>query len=107
MRECEATNYPISKLAMFHLRPDVFRIHTGIQKSRLYEAPTYHFFFPMTQPDPPEKPSEAPRSAKPRINTQIHRRQKAKAVPPMEDEWDDQSETPPNLRTPSSKMKKP
>jgi len=57
----------------------------------------------MPQPDPPEK-STGP--AKPRIQTQIHRRQKAKAVPPMKDEWDDQSETPPNLRTPSSKMKK-
>jgi len=60
----------------------------------------------MTQPDPPEKPSEALRPAKPRIHTQIHRRQKAKAIPPMEDEWDDQSLTLPNLRTPSSKMKK-
>jgi hypothetical protein len=57
----------------------------------------------MTLPDPPEKP---PGPAKPRIQTQIHRRQKAKAVPPMKDEWDDQSKTPPNLRTPSSKMKK-
>ena len=57
----------------------------------------------MTRPDRPEKP-QGP--AKPRIQTQIHRRQKAKAVPPMKDEWDDQSETPPNLRTPSSKMKK-
>jgi len=60
----------------------------------------------MKQPDSP-KQSRAPAGpAKPRINTQIHRRQKAKAVPPMKDEWDDQSETPPNLRTPSSKMKK-
>jgi len=56
-----------------------------------------------TQPNP-EDASTPPR--KPRIQTQIHRRQKAKAVPPMEDEWDAQSETPPNLRTPSSKMKK-
>lgn len=60
----------------------------------------------MTQPEPPKKSSEPARPAKPRINTQIHRRQKAKAVPPMQDEWDDQSTTPPDLRTPSSKMKK-
>ena len=60
----------------------------------------------MMQPDPPEKSPKAPSPAKPRIQTQIHRRQKAKAVPPMEDEWDDQSKTPPDLRTPSSKMKK-
>jgi hypothetical protein len=60
----------------------------------------------MTKPDPPERSPEMPPPAKPRIQTQIHRRQKAKAVPPMEDEWDDQSTTPPDLRTPSSKMKK-
>jgi len=60
----------------------------------------------MTQPDPSKKLPEFGHPAKPRINTQIHRRQKAKAVPPMKDEWDDQSETPPNLRTPFSKMKK-
>jgi hypothetical protein len=60
----------------------------------------------MTQPDPTEKSPEALGPTKPRIQTQIHRRQKAKAVPPMKDEWDDQSKTPPNLRTPSSKMKK-
>jgi hypothetical protein len=44
--------------------------------------------------------------SKKRIQTQIHRRKKAKAVLPLEDEWDNQSEMPPNLRTPSSKMKK-
>ena len=57
----------------------------------------------MPQPNLPEKSSN---SAKTRIQTQIHRRQKAKAVPPMKDEWDDQSKVPPKLRTPSSKMKK-
>jgi hypothetical protein len=41
-----------------------------------------------------------------RIQTQIHRRQKAKAVPPMENEWDVKSPSPPELRTPDSKMKK-
>jgi hypothetical protein len=61
----------------------------------------------MTQPDSPEKSLGTPKPIKPRINTQIHRRQKAKAVPPMEDEWDAQSEAPPSLRTPSSRMKKP
>jgi hypothetical protein len=51
-------------------------------------------------------PEDASTPSKPRIQTQIHRRQKAKAVPPMKDEWDAQSKNPPNLRTPSSKMKK-
>jgi hypothetical protein len=61
----------------------------------------------LSRPDASKKQVEEPLvPKKPRINTQIHRRQKAKAVPPMEDEWDDQSETPPDLRTPSSKMKK-
>lgn len=60
----------------------------------------------MTPSDLPQKSQETIKPAKPRIQTQIHRRQKAKAVPPMQDEWDDQSKTPPNLRTPSSKMKK-
>ncbi len=62
--------------------------------------------FLMTQPDKRPKSLEVPGTTKPRIQTQIHRRQKAKAVPPMKDEWDDQSKIPPNLRTPSSKMKK-
>ena len=55
------------------------------------------------QSDPDHIPSP---SAKRRIQTQIHRRKKAKAVSPLEDEWNEQSDTPPNLRTPSSKMKK-
>jgi hypothetical protein len=42
-----------------------------------------------------------------RIETQIHRRKKAKAVPPLEAEWDVQSGSPPSdLRMPSDKMKK-
>ena len=57
----------------------------------------------MTPSDLPEKSPDPPKA---RIQTQIHRRQKATAVPPMKDEWDDQSNTPPNLKTPSSKMKK-
>lgn len=61
----------------------------------------------------PEKTSEEenssafpPEKNKERIHTQIHRRKKANAVLPMENEWDDQSNVPPRLRTPSSKMKK-
>jgi hypothetical protein len=65
------------------------------------------FGYDMDRPDTPQPISkEASTPGKPRIQTQIHRRQKAKAVPPMEDEWDAQSKNPPNLRTPSSKMKK-
>jgi hypothetical protein len=59
----------------------------------------------------PQKPQsdaeqEFSNSPKKRIQTQIHRRQKAKAVPPMQDEWDVESPSPPDLRTPNSKMKK-
>lgn len=56
---------------------------------------------PQSDPDPVSSPSP-----KKRIQTQIHRRQKAKAVPPMKDEWDLESPSPPDLRTPDSKMKK-
>ena len=46
-------------------------------------------------------------SRKPRIETQIHRRKKAKAVLPLEAEWDADSGTPPSgLRTPSDRMHK-
>lgn len=42
-----------------------------------------------------------------RIETQIHRRKKAKAVPPLEAEWDIESgSSSPDLRMPSDKMKK-
>lgn len=42
-----------------------------------------------------------------RIETQIHRRKKAKAVPPLEAEWQIESGNPPSgLRMPSDKMKK-
>ncbi|KPK18638.1 MAG: hypothetical protein AMK69_24715 [Nitrospira bacterium SG8_3] len=55
------------------------------------------------QCDPGQESSPSPPK---RIQTQIHRRQKAKAVPPMQDEWDVESASPPDLRTPDSKMKK-
>ena len=55
------------------------------------------------QSDPDQESSPLPTK---RIQTQIHRRQKAKAVPPMQDEWDVESPSPPDLRTPDSKMKK-
>jgi len=55
------------------------------------------------QSDPDHASSRPPSR---RIQTQIHRRQKAKAVPPMQDEWDVESPSPPDLRTPDSKMKK-
>ena len=42
-----------------------------------------------------------------RINTQIHRRSKAKAVYPLSDEWEDTAPTAPKqLRMPSTNMKK-
>ena len=57
-------------------------------------------------PSPGETPNTSSHKTKPRIQTQIHRRQKAKAIPPMKDEWDSDSPTPPNLRTHESHMKK-
>ena len=61
----------------------------------------------MDLPDAPQPiPEDTSPPVKPRIQTQIHRRKKAKAVPPMEDEWDSDSSSPPNLRTPQSHMKK-
>jgi len=61
----------------------------------------------MNRPDTPQPaPKDVSTSGKPRIQTQIHRRQKAKAIPPMEDEWVSDSPSPPNLRTPRSHMKK-
>jgi len=39
-----------------------------------------------------------------RIETQIHRRSKAKAVFPLEAEWQSGARCPPNLRMPADKM---
>ncbi len=42
-----------------------------------------------------------------RIETQIHRRKKAKALSPLTAEWDEQRpESPPKLRMPSDRMRK-
>ena len=51
------------------------------------------------QPDKPQK------SNRTRIETQIHRRKKAKALSPLEPEWDRiNRETPTHLRMPSTLM---
>ncbi len=53
------------------------------------------------------KPIVSTGASKRRIETQIHRRKKAKAVPPLEAEWDAESGHPSSgLRMPSDKMKK-
>ena len=50
--------------------------------------------------------SESRQTAR-RIDTQIHRRKKAKAVPPLQAEWDVTEGTPPTkLRMPSENMSK-
>lgn len=55
-----------------------------------------------TTPAPPEKNPTQPRT---RIDTQIPRRKKGRAVPPLASEWDRTSgELAPGLRTPSDKM---
>ena len=46
-----------------------------------------------------------PDVAKRRIETQIHRRKKAMAVPPLEAEWNIGFGCPPHLRMPPEKMK--
>ncbi len=48
-------------------------------------------------------PRKIPRA---RIETQIHRRSKAKAVFPLEAEWQAGAESPPNLKMPAEKMDK-
>ncbi len=51
--------------------------------------------------------AENPDEPKKRINTQIHRRSKAKAVYPLSDEWENTSPLPPKqLRMPSTNMGK-
>jgi hypothetical protein len=54
---------------------------------------------------PPGGESAQPRGPKPRIETQIHRRKKARKIPPLESEWDDeQGKPPPHLRMPPGNM---
>jgi hypothetical protein len=55
----------------------------------------------------PKSAKEPPRPGmKARIETQIHRRKKAKAIPPLEAEWDiESSSSPTHLRTPSENMR--
>jgi hypothetical protein len=62
----------------------------------------------MSEPGRPQNDQAAPPSGrKRRIETQIHRRKKVKAVPPLEAEWDLESNRPSsNLRMPSDKMKR-
>ncbi len=54
-------------------------------------------------PDESHPSGEAPKRR--RIETQIHRRKKAKAVPPLESEWDADAGAPPDrLRMPADRM---
>jgi len=56
---------------------------------------------------PPGGQASPPGGRKRRIETQIHRRKKAKAVPPLEAEWEVESNRrSSDLRMPSDKMKK-
>lgn len=52
------------------------------------------------------KTAQSSSDAKRRIETQIHRRKKAKAVPPMEAEWNEDSQSPPHLKMPADQMDK-
>lgn len=61
----------------------------------------------MSEPKPPQKDSALAGGGPRRIETQIHRRKKAKAVLPLEAEWDQGVEGPPvSLKMPPDKMKK-
>lgn len=53
-----------------------------------------------TQSEPEKGPATR------RIETQIHRRKKAKAVYPLEAEWQIERPEPPQLRTPADRMKR-
>ncbi len=56
----------------------------------------------------PKADKPASSEGKRRIQTQIHRRRKAKAAYPLTNEWEESGLTPPKgLRMPSEKMKKP
>ena len=58
-----------------------------------------------SQPRPDGVPGSEGRPA--RIETQIHRRKKAKALSPLTAEWDvRRPDIPPKLRMPSSRMRK-
>jgi hypothetical protein len=51
-------------------------------------------------------PRKQKQSTFPRVETQIHRRKKAKAFSPLLPEWETQDGTPPiHLRTPSALMR--
>jgi len=55
-------------------------------------------------PDQPPT-SVAQRQTRPRIETQIHRRKKSKALSALEPEWDQIDQVPPShLRMPSGRM---
>jgi hypothetical protein len=56
--------------------------------------------------DGTEKSSSPRKSVQARIETQIHRRSKAKAVLPLEAEWQTGAERPLNLKMPAEKMDK-
>jgi hypothetical protein len=56
--------------------------------------------------DSTEKNPAPRKSAPARIETQIHRRSKAKAILPLEAEWQAGAERPLNLKMPAEKMDK-
>ncbi|MDE3019318.1 MAG: hypothetical protein KGO52_06960 [Nitrospirota bacterium] len=59
-----------------------------------------------SEPNRP-KPASLPKSPPRRIETQIHRRNKAKKQFPLQAEWDAASgEAPQGLRTPQDRMRK-
>jgi len=66
----------------------------------------------MSSPPPPkprlDKSQDSPPSPSPRrIQTQIHRRSKAKAVYPLTDEWENSQDSPPEgLKRPPEDMPK-
>jgi hypothetical protein len=53
-----------------------------------------------------EKGSSPPTVPRPRIETQIHRRSKAKAVFPLKAEWQAGADHPVDLKMPAEKMDK-
>ncbi|TKS63807.1 MAG: hypothetical protein EWM73_01087 [Nitrospira sp.] len=76
------------------------------QFTRCYGDPEYDFSQIGNSMVPNQPPiHDARRPDRPRIETQIHRRKKAKAFSALEPEWDYIDEVPPShLRMPSGRM---
>jgi hypothetical protein len=56
------------------------------------------------QADSAQKTTSGGGKVRQRIETQIHRRKKARPIPPLQTEWNIDSPTPPGLRMPEDRI---